>query len=147
MKTFWTKSRSRNYVIRKAAYALILQNWKVAIIETPWWYYLPWWWIEWEENSKECLIRELKEELWWKVKVGELFWKAKQYFYSENEYTYFEWRADFFLITKEWSYNGSWEEDHILRWIQPEMIIGQMYHEYQSWWIEYGLKILTKNSK
>jgi 8-oxo-dGTP diphosphatase len=59
-------------VWRPSVYAIIIQDWKILLV--PQWdgYDLPGGWIELWESIEEWLIREVKEETWIDVKIGDL---------------------------------------------------------------------------
>ena len=58
-------------------FALVKYNWKFFLTKNHRWWELPWWHIEKLENLKECLDREMMEEVWVKVDNEKFFWYKK----------------------------------------------------------------------
>jgi len=58
-------------------FAVVKYNWKFFLTKNHRWWELPWWHIEKWENLKECLDREMMEEIWVKVDNEKFFWYKK----------------------------------------------------------------------
>jgi len=58
-------------------FALVKYKWKFFLTKNHRWWELPWWHIEKWENLKECLDREMMEEIWVKIENEKFFWYKK----------------------------------------------------------------------
>lgn len=113
--------------IKSVACALLVKNWKLLLQERKWiskyweeWSFF-WWKIEEWENSKEALIREMNEELWfdinnWNIKY---LWEIVHYLKDLN----LEYHRFLYLINipenvnsfddKEWSWAYFFDLDEV----------------------------------
>lgn len=113
--------------IKSVACALLVKNWKLLLQERKWiskyweeWSFF-WWKTEEWENSKEALIREMNEELWfdinnWNIKY---LWEIVHYLKDLN----LEYHRFLYLINipenvnnfddKEWSWAYFFDLDEV----------------------------------
>jgi ADP-ribose pyrophosphatase YjhB (NUDIX family) len=72
--------------IRLASRGIIKFEWKILLVKhkkSKFWS-LPWWKFEEKEFSKQCLERELFEELWVKAKIWKLI-SVNEFLFKEKE--------------------------------------------------------------
>lgn len=133
-KVFGVKE-NETYFDRKGAYIIPIKENKVAVVQTPKGYFLIGGGLENGENDKVGIERECMEETGYSVLVKDKVCSAETF--------YFEPSIGFFHPIQVY-YSGDLldmvqrpkEKDHKLVWVEYDAIIGNMYHEMQSWAIE-----------
>lgn len=94
---FGDKIDHADYVLRKGAYAVIIEAQAVAAIQGTKSYFLPGGGIEGKETEEETLTRELREECNASVEILGLIGQATDYLFSAAEGCHFEKCGTFFL--------------------------------------------------
>lgn len=136
MITFGQKKANKNYVFRPGAYALIFnkEKNKLAIIQTEdQHYFLPGGGLESGETHEECLLREAIEEIGMCIKPVKYIGSAQSYFYSSNDKTFYLGEGHFYLCELVGYTDNPSEENHILKWIEPQSAAEVLWHAHQRW--------------
>lgn len=97
--------------------ALIIKDKKILLIKRaktlksyPWYWWIPWWWQEWNETPEEIVIREVKEE------VGLDFIPTKLYDRSVTLNCWNEYDSYRFIWDYEWEISLQAEEAEEYSW-------------------------------
>ena len=141
--TFGQKDMNQCYITRPAIYAVMRdsQKDKIAVIQKrDGKLFLPGGGIEANETPEECLKREVLEETGMDVNIGDFIGRANQYFYSQNETTYYLNEGQFYLCDTGEEVQSPIEDDHVLQWIDPADAIDHLFHEHQRWTVQNALK-------
>lgn len=119
--TFGYKKENQDSILRPSCYAVIFNSYKtkIAIIKKGERYFLPRGGMEQNETNELCLHRELAEELGWDIEIQHYIGNAEQYFYAENEDTYYLNDGYFYICKKMQTQHHDSEQDHILHWLSP----------------------------
>lgn len=101
MKTFGIKKAGISYKERVGVYAVIWNDVRrIAMVKTPGGYFLPGGGINANETHRECLERELAEELGWQIEIQQYIGCAQRHFYSTNEQIYRSSIGYFYIAKK-----------------------------------------------
>lgn len=141
--TFGSKKENQDYILRPSCYAVIFNEHytKIAIIKKGPRYFLPGGGMENSETKELCLCRELAEELGWHIEIQHYIGNAEQYFYAENEHTYYINDGYFYICKKLETENTTSEQDHILQWLPPSQAQKLLVHEHQQWAVKQALSL------
>ncbi|WP_212935545.1 NUDIX hydrolase [Bacillus hominis] len=144
--TFGSKKPTVHYVLRPSCYAVIFNDTcsKVAVIKKRDRYFLPGGGMEGNETKKECLHRELLEELGWTIEIEQYIGNAARYFYAEKEDTYYLNDGFFYIASMVHKQTEISEEDHILKWMSPSLAVELLIHDHQKWAVEQALLLRNK---
>ncbi|HEX2945621.1 MAG TPA: NUDIX domain-containing protein [Clostridia bacterium] len=135
-KTFGKAKEGINYYERVGVYGIVFNDiGQVAIMESPYGYFLPGGGLEQNETLEECLAREFKEELGCGISIKKFIGKATKYYYSEVSKQYRHPIGYFYLVSTDIQVINSIERDQVLLWMDSHECIKQM-HEHQVWAIE-----------
>lgn len=115
---------------RKAVYAIICADGKIAAVQTPRGYFLPGGGIDPNETDVQALERELIEELGWSISILNCIDSAYQYHYSEVQDKYFLTFARFYRAAYIATTSIPTEPDHTLVWLTPQEAQSQLRFEY-----------------
>lgn len=91
--------------------------------------------IEEQENSKEALIRETKEEIGYSLKNVEYMSNLGCYYYFDILDKYELAIMDFYKADIDEKVCDPIEKDHELVWVKPEEIEDKMYFEYHRYFL------------
>jgi 8-oxo-dGTP diphosphatase len=139
--TFGTKEAGKTYIKRPGVYGLFFKEGKIAVIQTgDGKYFLPGGGIENDETHEECLIREALEEMGVEIEKGPFIGAANRYFYSTSDYKYYLSEGYFYKCELGKVKDEPIEENHFLRWLEPEYAIKHLFHEHQVWAVMEALK-------
>ncbi|PSL40190.1 8-oxo-dGTP diphosphatase [Planomicrobium soli] len=140
--TFGEKTEGLDYLLRKGAYAVILNaaKDKAAIVRTNHdRYFLPGGGIEEQELPEECLHRELLEETGHEIKIGPFIGTAMRFFHSsQNEPMLND--GYFYLAELGEKIQDPTEVDHFLTWVPIGQLKELLVHEHHYWAVMEGLK-------
>lgn len=120
------------YHPRPGAYAVIVDNDRVALIRTPDGLFLPGGGIDPNESTKDALVREVIEETGWRIDVGETLGEAIEYVCAEGE-RYFSKECTFFAARMVEQIGGQIETDHSLEWMPFATATMNLSHASQAW--------------
>ncbi|MBE5105882.1 NUDIX hydrolase [Bacillus thuringiensis] len=139
--TFGYKEPTVQYVLRPSCYAIIFNSSssKIAVIQKGDRYFLPGGGMEGMETKEECLHRELLEELGWAIEIDQYIGNAARYFYAKKEDTYYLNDGFFYIANMDYKQTKTSEEDHLLKWISPLLVIKLLIHDHQKWAVEQAL--------
>ncbi|MFJ5788530.1 NUDIX hydrolase [Lysinibacillus sp. NPDC093197] len=143
IKTFGENEEEIEYILRPAVYCVIfnIQKDKIAIIQTSnGKFFLPGWGLENNETHEQCLKREALEEMGMDVTVGPFIGRARRYFYSTIELKYYLNDGFFYLCNTGRQIASPIEEDHFLKWMEPNQAKEILFHEHQSWAINEAIR-------
>ena len=141
--TFGQKDKNQRYITRPAVYTVMRdpQTGKIAVIQKKdGTLFLPGGGIDAHESHEDCLKREVLEETGVEVKIGDFIGQASQYFYSQNETTYYLNEGYFYRCDAGQKVQDSVEDDHHLIWIEPLSAIEGLLHAHQRWVVQKTLK-------
>ncbi|PQZ48000.1 DNA mismatch repair protein MutT [Bacillus sp. MYb209] len=144
--TFGYKKPTVHYVLRPSCYAVIFKNIcsKMAIIQKGERYFLPGGGMEGTETKEACLQRELLEELGWAIEIDRYIGNAARYFYAGKEDTYYLNDGFFYIAKMIKKQTENCEEDHVLQWMPPLLVMEHLIHAHQKWAVEQALLLRNK---
>lgn len=143
MKYIGEKLEGKEYKERRTACGLIFNEkgeTAVAYIKKHNMYNLIGGKIEENEDSKQALIRESKEEIGYSLKDIEYIDSLGCYYYFELMDKYELAVMDFYKAKIGEKVCKPIEEDHELVWVKPEKIADEMYFEYHRYLLEKYLE-------
>ncbi len=139
---FGEKLLGINYTERVGAYAVISnKERKVALIKTSTGYFLPGGGIDNDENYKDCLEREILEEIGCKIYITGWIGKASKYHYSDTLKYYMHGIGYFYKADLGEKISKPIEVDHMLVWHDVDEAVQLLFLEHQKWAVS---RILTE---
>jgi len=141
--TFGQKENNQCYITRPAVYAVMFDRQldKIAVIQkSDGKSFLPGGGIDAYETHEDCLKREILEETGMEVEISDFIGQASQYFYSQNETTYYLNEGYFYHCHAGQNIHDPIEDDHHLIWIDPLSAIEGLFHAHQRWAVQKTLK-------
>lgn len=140
-KVFGKKIEKAEYLDRKGAYLIPVENGRVAVIKTQKGYFLLGGGIDGNETDEQCIIRECLEEAGYEVSVGEYIGSAESYL-QHPEIGYFHPIQNYYAGKLLRKISDKVEADHKLEWVAVDEIINNLFVEQQNWIVkEYLSKI------
>ena len=139
LNTFGEKVEGAEYKVREGVYALIGgETDQIALVGRVHsdLHELPGGGLEGEESHEEGLIRELREELGWEIRVGTYLGKGVQYTTLSPRGRYYRLEGHFYTAEKLRDAGGKIEEDHEERWLSFTEALQKVKYDYQKWAIE-----------
>ncbi len=132
-KEFGEKKEGVVYARRPGAYAVFVENGKVAVVDVAGKYFLPGGGVDEGELPEAALRRELQEELGWKIGEVEELGNALDHCFSEKANAYITKEETFFTATRTGEAGHVEEEDHKILWLPPNEAQPRMFHPGQAW--------------
>jgi len=139
LNTFGEIVDGAKYKVREGVYALIgRESDQVALVGRVHsdLHELPGGGLEGSESHEEGLIRELKEELGWAIRVGSYLGKGVQYTTLSPRGRYYRLEGHFYIAEKLGEAGGKIEDDYEERWLSFTEAIQKVKYEYQRWAIK-----------
>ena len=140
MQEFGLKQEHIEYTPRPGAYAFIIKDQSILLIDIDGRIYLPGGGLEKNESLSEGLRRELLEETGYEIIIHEQIVEANQYLYSNFHKTYFKKLGTFFQCSLGKKTLGPIDQNHSLVWIPLNEATQVLKQEFQIWALEYFLK-------
>ena len=126
------------YVLRPGAYAIVFRDRnEVAVVSTPQGLFLPGGGQEGAEQARDAVIRETREEVGLRIKLGAEIGIADELVFASGEQAQHRKRCTFFLAEVV-SDSGVREAGHELLWLPTEHAIVRLTHESQRWAVTTG---------
>jgi len=139
MEIFGEKKENVKYISRPGAYIIFFNpKIEIATIKTSKGLFLPGGGKIVNETDKECLERELIEELGWKIEIGAFFGKNIQYYNSSRIFLKLE--CNFYLGESFLKVSEPIEQDHYLKWFPFDYLIKNLKGDNQKWAIKEAIK-------
>ena len=143
MEIFGEKKENVNYLSRPGVYIIFFNSkGEIGVVETPKGLFLPGGGKNKNESDKECLERELIEELGWKIQIGSKIGQNIQYYNSTKKFLKME--CYFYFGESYVKVNEPKEKDHILKWLSSDHLIENLHPENQKWAVKEAIKIRKK---
>ncbi len=137
-KVFGDKLENEIYHDREAAYVVLLDVNKIAVVKTASGkLFLPGGKIETGESKEDCVVRECLEEMGAKVIIKEYLAIGERYFYHEASGRYSHAIGHFFYSDEYKNICESTETDEELLWLTYDEAIEGFYHPHHRWAMEY----------
>jgi 8-oxo-dGTP diphosphatase len=140
MKEFGLKLENIEYSPRPGAYAFIVKDHYILLIDIDGKIYLPGGGLEKNETLTEGLKRELLEETGYEVIIHEQVVEASQYLYSNFHKTYFKKSGTFFYCSLGHKTQEATDHNHSLVWVPLNEASQVLKQEFQIWALEYYIK-------
>ncbi|HEY9236842.1 MULTISPECIES: NUDIX domain-containing protein [Phenylobacterium] len=136
----------RDYADRPAAFGLLARDGRIAVVfvrkpDDATWFDLPGGGVDPGETSAQAVVREYGEEAGLKVRAGEVFGLADQYFVN-TEGVAWNNRSSFHrleFIAEDASLKI--EDDHTLLWLEPLEAITALRHDSHAWAVAAWLRL------
>lgn len=139
-RVFGKKIAHVEYVDRIAIYGICFnEEGKMAVIKTPWGYFLPGGGLENLETHKECLKREFVEETGYEIALKEYIGTASLYHISKKK-QYIHGIGHFYYVDLSDKLHDGIELDHEMLWMDPDRCQHLLFLEHQAWAVGEILK-------
>ncbi|HEX8072218.1 MAG TPA: NUDIX domain-containing protein [Pyrinomonadaceae bacterium] len=119
------------YTLRRAAYVVIVETGRVALVAGARGFFLPGGGAWAGERPEATVGREVREELARGMRRLRRLGAAVQYFYAERDATHYEMHAVFF--TGALTARRAGNAEHELLWLPPAEAARVCYHECHAW--------------
>lgn len=140
-KSFGEKTSGIVYKDRVGAYAILVEDDKVAVIKTQKGYFLPGGGLDIDEIFEECIKRECLEEIGMSVIVKDFICKGDRYSWVDSV-GYMHAIGYFYFVQGIDIISEPIEKDHELVWLNIENCCDCMYLEHQEWAVNQAFMIL-----
>ncbi len=132
---FGAKKPGVSYAERRATYAVIMNDGRVATVESQQKHFLPGGGSLAGEASEDTIVREVGEELARSVRLIRKLDEVVQYFYSAADDRHYEMRATFFIaeFTNELRDDGNRKGENELCWLSRAEAERAFFHECHAW--------------
>lgn len=136
-KVFGEKFENEIYHDREAAYVVMINDDKIAVVKTfSGKLFLPGGKIEEGEAVEDCVIRECMEEMGAKVIIKRYFAIGERFFYHEASSRYSHVIGHFFYSDEFEIVSEPIEQDEELIWLSYDEAIQGLYHPHHRWAVE-----------
>lgn len=139
--TFGQPLAGVTYKHRPSAYAVVMNEGKIAVARTPLACYLPGGGIDPGETPEQTVRREGAEECGLLLTPHRFLGKAVEICYAEDENQYFEKHSTFFAAQIVGSTTKT-EADHELLWLGAQDAIQSLSHGSHRWAVQQFLSIV-----
>ncbi len=140
MKNFGVKLEQISYIQRPGAYAFILSDNQILLINIEGRIYLPGGGLENNETHEEGLTRELLEETGYKIKINQKITEANQYLYSNFRQAHFHKIGHFYHCSLLEKSQSPTDLNHNIIWSPLHEAPKLLKQEFQSWALDYFIK-------
>ena len=140
MQEFGLKQDNIEYTPRPGAYAFIVKDHQILLVDIDGRIYLPGGGLEKNETLKEGLKRELLEETGYEIIIHEQVAEANQYLYSNFHKTYFKKLGTFFHCSLGDKVQEATDHNHSLVWVPLSEASQVLKQEFQIWALESFIK-------
>ncbi len=149
MRKIFGKKENVEYIHRKGAYLVPIDNNKVGVIKTSKGYYFLGGGIETGENCISCIERECLEEAGISVSVKDRVCSAEAYMKHPRypEIGYLHPIQTYYIGEVIDKISEQTEDDHIFVWIEYEELKGNMFLEMQNWALESCMEFAKKSDE
>ena len=131
-KVFGERISGAEYLDRKGAYLIPVEDGKLAVVKTEKGYFLLGGGIDENETDEECILRECLEEIGYEAEVGEYIGSAESYL-THPEIGYFHPIQNYYSGKLLRKVSDEIEADHKLEWVAIKEIIDHLFVEQQNW--------------
>lgn len=137
---FGTCEPGVDYRLRPGSYGVLRDEFgRVAVIATPVGDFLPGGGQESGESPEETLVREVREECGFAVRIGARLGMADELFFARWSKTHYRKRGTFFTGTHESGPRTPTDPGHDLQWCAPREALARLTHESHRWAVERAL--------
>jgi 8-oxo-dGTP pyrophosphatase MutT (NUDIX family) len=137
---FGDSSPSTQYVERRAAYLVVINGGRVAMVKSRQKHFLPGGGSLPGESPEDTVVREVREELARGVRLFRRLGEAVQYFYSSTDDRSFKMLATF--LEGDFTDEGGGDAgEHELDWLPLTGIEQSCFHECHAWAIHQAAGI------
>jgi 8-oxo-dGTP diphosphatase len=128
-----------SYVQRPSVYAVIRDGLgHVALVRTAQGVFLPGGGIEADETPEQALLREVREECGFDIRLLSRLGDAVQLVYAQAEVAYFEKASTFFAAIVERHQSVPSERDHEVLWVASSEAALLVSHESHRWALRWS---------
>ncbi len=135
MHKIFGEKKEVEYVDREGAYLIPIKGNDVGVVRTPKGYFLLGGGMDEGETEKQCIVREILEEIGYDVEVKQFVCSAESYM-EHQELGYFHPIQNYYLGELLEQRGIPTEEDHCFEWVSYDMLKGNMHVEMQNWALE-----------
>lgn len=135
LRTFGTRRDDLEYVSRPGAYALIVREGRVLVVEEGSGIFLPGGGLEGDETPDEALRRELLEETGFAVDRARKLGRGDEWFVKPSDVARHKICYMYRVAPGDRIRDAS-ETDCPSRWLAPAAAIDELYHEVFRWIVE-----------
>lgn len=135
MHKVFGEKKNENYIDRKGAYFVAIDDDKIAVVKTPKGLFLLGGGLDKNESDKECIIRECAEEIGYKVQIDGFVCSAETY-QEHSEIGFFHPIQHYYVGKLCEQISIPTEQDHKLEWVAYEQLKGNLFVPMQNWALE-----------
>ncbi|MFN3522715.1 MAG: NUDIX domain-containing protein [Phenylobacterium sp.] len=135
---FGQPEAGRDYADRPAAFGVAVRDGRVAVVRVakpghaPW-IDLPGGALDAGEDAAQAVVREFGEETGLKVRAGDVYGSADQFFVNTDGKAYNNRQTLFVVEIETEAPHLKIEDDHTLEWLAPLEAIARLRHDSHAW--------------